>query len=70
MARTLGKPHAMSVAGGIDAWSLSADNTVPRYERPARLQGCEIAAPLQSHNDDPSRANRFSREEHTDATFP
>lgn len=33
MARALGKPQAMSVAGGIDAWSLSADDTVPRYER-------------------------------------
>lgn len=33
MARALGKPQAMSVAGGIDAWSLSADATVPRYER-------------------------------------
>ncbi len=33
MARALGRPQAMSVAGGIDAWSLSADTTVPRYER-------------------------------------
>lgn len=33
MARALGKPQAMSVAGGIDAWSLSADNSIPRYER-------------------------------------
>lgn len=33
MARALGKPQSMSVAGGIDAWSLSADNSIPRYER-------------------------------------
>lgn len=33
MARALGKPQSMSVAGGIDAWSLAADSTVPRYER-------------------------------------
>ena len=33
MARALGKPQAMSVAGGIDAWSLAADPSVPRYER-------------------------------------
>lgn len=25
--------NAVSVAGGIDAWSLGADTTVPRYER-------------------------------------
>lgn len=41
MARALGKPQAMSVAGGIDAWSLSADKSVPRYER--GLLGYKIA---------------------------
>lgn len=33
MARAMGKPQAMSVAGGIEAWSLAADQRVPRYER-------------------------------------
>lgn len=31
--RQLGFPDAMSVAGGIDAWSLAADPSVRRYER-------------------------------------
>lgn len=31
--RQLGHPSAMSVAGGIDAWSLGADPTIVRYER-------------------------------------
>ncbi len=31
--RQLGLPEAMSIAGGIDAWSLAADRTVRRYER-------------------------------------
>ncbi len=31
--RALGHGDVMSVAGGIDAWSLGADPTVPRYER-------------------------------------
>jgi adenylyltransferase/sulfurtransferase len=31
--RALGHPGALSVAGGIDAWSLSADPAIPRYER-------------------------------------
>lgn len=31
--RQLGIPNAMSVAGGIEAWSLAADPTVRRYER-------------------------------------
>lgn len=33
MARAMGKPQAMSVAGGIEAWSLAADPGVPRYVR-------------------------------------
>ena len=31
LARAAGFAGAMSVAGGIDAWSLSADLTIPRY---------------------------------------
>ncbi len=31
--RALGFPAAMSIAGGMDAWSLGADPTVARYER-------------------------------------
>jgi rhodanese-related sulfurtransferase len=31
--RHLGVPGAMSIAGGIDSWSLGADATVARYER-------------------------------------
>lgn len=31
--RALGFPHAVSVAGGIELWSLSADPDIPRYER-------------------------------------
>lgn len=31
--RQLGHPKAMSVAGGIEAWSLGADASVARYER-------------------------------------
>lgn len=31
--RELGFPGAMSIAGGIDAWSLAADPSVRRYER-------------------------------------
>lgn len=31
--RQLGCPDAMSIAGGIDAWSLAADPSVRRYER-------------------------------------
>lgn len=33
LARAMGKPKAMSIAGGIEAWSLAADTNVPRYER-------------------------------------
>ena len=31
--RAMGVPGAMSVAGGIDLWSLAADPSVKRYER-------------------------------------
>lgn len=31
--RQLGHPGTMSVAGGIDAWSMGADAALPRYER-------------------------------------
>ncbi|MBS0195916.1 MAG: rhodanese-like domain-containing protein [Planctomycetes bacterium] len=31
--RALGVPRAMSVAGGIELWSLSADRAVRRYDR-------------------------------------
>jgi len=31
--RQLGVPGAMSVAGGIELWSVAADPSVPRYER-------------------------------------
>ena len=31
--RALGFPQAKSVAGGIEAWSRTADATVPRYAR-------------------------------------
>lgn len=31
--RALGVPGCLSVAGGIDAWSLGADAAVKRYER-------------------------------------
>ena len=31
--RQLGFPEAMSIAGGIDAWSIAADQSVRRYER-------------------------------------
>lgn len=31
--RALGWPGAKSIAGGIEAWSLGADPSVPRYER-------------------------------------
>ena len=31
--RALGHPKAISVAGGIELWSLAADPNVPRYER-------------------------------------
>lgn len=31
--RALGHPDVVSVAGGIELWSLAADPTVPRYER-------------------------------------
>ena len=31
--RQLGFPGAMSIAGGIDAWSIAADPSVRRYER-------------------------------------
>jgi rhodanese-related sulfurtransferase len=31
--RALGVPGCLSVAGGIDAWSLGADSSVKRYER-------------------------------------
>ncbi len=31
--RALGQPSAVSVAGGIELWSLAADANVPRYER-------------------------------------
>ncbi|MEI7658059.1 MAG: rhodanese-like domain-containing protein [Phycisphaerae bacterium] len=31
--RQLGCPQAMSIAGGIDAWSLAADPSVRRYDR-------------------------------------
>jgi rhodanese-related sulfurtransferase len=31
--RALGHPNAVSVAGGIELWSLAADPSVPRYER-------------------------------------
>lgn len=31
--RQLGVPGAMSVAGGIDVWSMAADPTLPRYDR-------------------------------------
>ena len=30
-ARAMGVPHAMSVAGGIDAWSQAVDPAIPRY---------------------------------------
>jgi rhodanese-related sulfurtransferase len=33
MLRAHGFKDAMSVAGGIDAWSLGADASVPRYDR-------------------------------------
>lgn len=33
MLRAMGYPRAYSVAGGIEAWSRSADPSVPRYER-------------------------------------
>lgn len=36
--RALGQPQAMSVAGGIELWSLTADPRVPRYVRDA--SGC------------------------------
>lgn len=32
-ARAHGFKDAMSVAGGIELWSMSADSSVPRYER-------------------------------------
>lgn len=35
--RQLGFPDAMSIAGGIDAWSLAADPSVRRYERAGGL---------------------------------
>jgi rhodanese-related sulfurtransferase len=41
--RAWGFEHAMSVAGGIDAWSLSADNAVPRYDRAGGV--CRIVPP-------------------------
>lgn len=31
MLRQMGFENAMSVAGGIEAWSLSVDSSVPRY---------------------------------------
>ncbi len=31
--RALGHPNAMSIAGGMELWSLAADAGVPRYER-------------------------------------
>lgn len=31
--RAMGWPTAKSIAGGIEAWSLGADPSVPRYER-------------------------------------
>ena len=31
--RQLGVPGALSIAGGIEAWALSADATIARYER-------------------------------------
>ncbi|MCC6427590.1 MAG: rhodanese-like domain-containing protein [Phycisphaerales bacterium] len=31
--RALGHPNAVSVAGGIELWSLAADTNIPRYER-------------------------------------
>lgn len=31
--RELGMPQAMSIAGGIDVWSMAVDPTLPRYDR-------------------------------------
>jgi len=38
--RQLGHPGAMSVAGGIDAWSQSVQPSIPRYERDGA--GCRL----------------------------
>jgi rhodanese-related sulfurtransferase len=40
MLRELGFPGALSIAGGIEAWSLIADPAIPRYERDAN--GCRV----------------------------
>jgi rhodanese-related sulfurtransferase len=40
LARAKGFPEAMSVAGGMELWSLAADTRVARYQRDA--SGCRL----------------------------